>query len=179
MLRTTLFSVVLAVSTLFSLVTFAANLLPSPTKQQLVTKVMKIAKAQYWLVNIDQVKAAIESGPNYAAKYVLIAVACGIECQTGVAINIDTGTIIELPTAEYGYYFRKDYSLLVVNPDPSEWLPDSDLTGTGKLPDWLFRKMYTIKKGQFVKFYEDKAGPGAITTDQAFYDYSIIPPNAD
>ena len=175
MLRNTLLAAVLAVSTLFSSIAFAGDV----TDSGVLVAPRLVKDTEFWKFRTRIMDGATE-GTNFADRYTVVTWGCGTECQTGVAIDRVTGKLIWLPTAAYGYNFDRDSRLLVVNPNAREdYLRVSDLTGTGKLPDWLFREMYTLKNGHFVQVGRDKMEPGSPTLDEAFAHYYIIPVNAD
>ena len=180
MLRIALFTIGMTVSIYISNA-IAAGVQSDPLSNEVLAEtVMKMVVQKHWTVDGDQVKRTIEEGVNFGADYIIIPIGCdATDCQDAVAINIVTGTTIRLPTASHGYPFHKTYSLLVVNPDLNEWLRLNDFTGSGKLPNWLSRKMYIIKYGRFVKVREDKAGPRTETTDEAFRNYYIVRETAE
>ena len=174
MLRTTLLAVVLAVSTLFgSSVASATDFVNGLAQPHLVKG------TKFWDFHTAISNGAATENINYGNKYTVVTWGCGTECQSGVIIDRDTGDLTWLPTAAYGYDFRTECNLLIVNPNPKEYLASSDLMGTGKLPGWLFREMYTLKNGRFVKESQDKAGPGTLTADQAFGQHYIVTSNSD
>ena len=63
-----------------------------------------------------RIRYAINQGINFAGYAILAQWGCGSSCQSGVIINVQTGDILPLPTASFGYLFKKDSMLLIVNP---------------------------------------------------------------
>ena len=122
-MRTVLLAIGLAVS-LFLSNGLAAGVQSDPLSDDLLeTTFIKMAGQKHWTVDADQVKRTIAEGVNFGTDYIIIPIGCdATDCQDAVAINNVTGKTIRLPTASYGYDFRKDYRLLVVNPDLREWL---------------------------------------------------------
>lgn len=58
-----------------------------------------------------------ESKEVFGGHYLLQTVGCGTYCQSGVIIDLRTGMLTsQLPYAWYGYEWRPDSNLLVVNP---------------------------------------------------------------
>lgn len=174
MLRKTLFAVVLVASTLsVSSVASATDFVNGLAQPHLVEG------TKFWKFRTAILNGAASENINFGFNETVITWGCGTECQSGVIINRDNGNITELPVAAYGYDFRTECNLLIVNPNPNEYLTSSDLMGTGELPSWLFREMYTLKNGYFVKVLKDKAEPGTITNEQAFGKYYIVTKNSD
>lgn len=170
MLRTFSIAIVVAVASFLTSSPFAANLISTST-ESLVAKVNAEYPA-FFKNDPELLPTTINTGVNFGTDMVIVIESCGNDdCQTGLAINVNTSEIIKLPTASYGGYdFRRDYSLLVVNPNPRDYLVDH--RGTKKLPAWLYREMYTVEQGKFVKFHQDRKGP---TTDKTFVGYYITP----
>ena len=66
------------------------------------------------------IKQSYEDGKvNFGGKYIVNYWGCGSPCQVGVAINVESGGIIELPTASLGYEFQRNSRLLILNPPDS------------------------------------------------------------
>ncbi len=175
MLRTLLLAVVLAVFPLYS-VAFAADLPTAlaPTPDELAIKVIAAAYKNKWAINIDQVQRTIDAGVNFGPNRIVIPIGCdATDCQDAIAVNTETGKIIRLPTAAYGYDFRAGNNLLIVNPHArADYLRVSDDAGTGKVPERLFRELYTIEDGKFAMFYRDKDMPDEIPNESMFQTFA-------
>jgi hypothetical protein len=171
MLRNTLLAAVLAVSTLFVLSAASATDFVNGLAQPHLVQGTK-----FWKFRTRITYGATSENINFGNNYTVVTWGCGTDCQSGVIIDRDTGSIIELPVAAYGYDFRTESNLLVVNPNPEDFFKGSAAT---ELPNWLFREMYTLKNGRFVKVLEDKAGPGTITNEQAFGQHYIVTTHSD
>jgi hypothetical protein len=66
-----------------------------------------------------------ECGVNFAGHYSFIYWGCGSPCASCVIVDVRTGRVYSGPDSAFGYTFRKDSRLLIVN---SEQV-DKDLTG--------------------------------------------------
>lgn len=57
----------------------------------------------------------------FGGHYIIQTVGCGTYCQTGVVVDLHTGMLVsQLPAAWYGYSWRPDSNLLILNPQDDE-----------------------------------------------------------
>lgn len=57
------------------------------------------------------------TGLNFAGHYCFAYWGCGSPCQQAAIVDVRTGIVYDAPAASYGYKFRRDSRLVVVNPD--------------------------------------------------------------
>ena len=125
-------------------------------------------KSSVW-AHRTEITHTTEQDVNFAGHYSLVEWSCGTYCQSGVIVDKFTGLWSILPTGELGTEFRKDKDLLIVNPELDVILgADYD-----KLPVWLFRRFYLLKKGHFVLVRKDK-GDKRYSSEQAFDSFPIL-----
>jgi hypothetical protein len=97
-------------------------------------------------------KGAAKDGVHFNGAFTLISWGCGTDCQIGVAVDRTNGAIYPLPDAVTGYEFSIESSLLIVNPNPSDYWDD--------VPAWLSREFHVFRNGSFRLVSADK-GPDA------------------
>lgn len=95
-----------------------------------------IEKNREWVVE----KSSTEV--NFGGKFIIAEWGCGTECQTGVMIDVTNGSIIPIPTSEWGKEYRKDSVLLIVNPPSEE-------TESENRPSYAYPAYYIWKDGAF------------------------------
>jgi hypothetical protein len=57
------------------------------------------------------------TGLNFAGHYCFAYWGCGSPCKQAAIVDVITGIVYDAPTASYGYEFRRNSRLVVVNPD--------------------------------------------------------------
>jgi len=57
------------------------------------------------------------TGLNFAGHYCFAYWGCGSPCQMSAVVDLKTGLVYDGPSAGYGYQFKRNSRLLVVNPD--------------------------------------------------------------
>lgn len=86
---------------------------------------------------------------NYGGRFILISWGCGTECMTGAVIDASTGVIYGLPTAEWGYEYKKESLLLIVN-------PPSDDDGEYGRPDYAYPAYYVWSGSGFELLHDTR-----------------------
>jgi len=79
------------------------------------------------------VRRSVARGVNFAGKYVINEKGCGVSCQSYTVVNVETGKIIISGLeSSYGSEFRKNSTLLIINPRTDNWdgLKKNDLMKT-------------------------------------------------
>lgn len=154
-----MFTVVLAVSTLFS-AAFAADL-PMYTPDTLVS--VLIAKDADFNNDPETLRDTIANGVNFSTGGIIVRHSCGTPCQSGFLIDVKKNRLIPLPKAECEYSFAPGNELLIINPTPAEYT-----VGGVPMKECAHRRMYTLKHGRFVKFREDTASKADISNKDLF-----------
>jgi hypothetical protein len=76
---------------------------------------------------------------NFADKYYLCMDGCGSICQLFIAIDIDTGKVVDVAQANLDGCFEEGSKLLIVNPKLTENFDE-------QVPNWAFTYYYKIGK---------------------------------
>ncbi|MBL7996142.1 hypothetical protein JNM05_12285 [bacterium] len=74
-----------------------------------------------------------KSDINFGGHYILAQWGCGAPCVAGVIIDVNDGKIYALPTASYGYDYKKDSRLLLV-----DYVVDKDGYYNKSIEPWDF-----------------------------------------
>lgn len=92
---------------------------------------------------------AVAGGVNFAGGYRLVFWGCGTSCTTGVVVDLKTGGMVRIPTAEWGLQFRIDSTLLAVNPI------DSNGANAASRPAWAAPRFFNWQNNRFYKLKID------------------------
>lgn len=80
-------------------------------------------QSKFWQFR-TRIRDGYKEAVNFSGHYCFIKWGCGSPCQSAVIVDARTGIIYEAPFSAYGYDFKADSRLLIVNPPPkeSEWV---------------------------------------------------------
>lgn len=68
------------------------------------------------------IRKSMARGVNFAGQYVIVEWGCGVSCQNHALINAKTGKIVASGLeSSYGAEFKKDSTLLIINPRADTW----------------------------------------------------------
>lgn len=158
-----LLAVVLAVSTLFVFSVASAADVTMMTQDTDLLVSMVTAKDQGFKNDPETLRKTIIKGRNFSKNLLIVHRSCGTPQQCGFVIDLNNNRLIPLPHADCEYAFQVDNELLIINPTPAEYT----IAGVPR-KECAHRRMYTLKKGRFVKFREDTAGSGNISNENLF-----------
>ena len=94
-------------------------------------KTPKLKRGDAYFDHRSAIKASAAEPINFAGHLKVVEWGCGTECQNGVIIDMQDGTLHELPPAAAGYSYYVDSSLLVTNSHVE-----------GDTPDWMEQRLY-------------------------------------
>jgi hypothetical protein len=64
---------------------------------------------------------------NFAGHYCLVYWGCGSPCKQSAIVDLRTGKVYDGPTSSYGYKFKKNSKMIIVNPPGDDNLLDDYL----------------------------------------------------
>lgn len=91
----------------------------------------------------------VGSGVNFAGKYHLLEVGCGTLCQVLIAVDVETGDIVDVVNSSIGSCFQDDSKLLIVNPYLSAHFD-------GAPPDWAYTYYFELTENGFTERLKTK-----------------------
>jgi hypothetical protein len=97
---------------------------------------------------------------NFAGKYYLYMTGCGTMCQALIAIDIESGRMVDMISASFGGCFQENSSLLITNPKLDSVFDD-------EVPDWAQSYYYKFSEEGFELLLESKSSfPGECINGQ-------------
>lgn len=73
-----------------------------------------------------RLREAFKKPADFAQKYVVMQHGCGTQCMVSWVINKETGKVFEPIDHSWGFRYRKESSLIIVDPDPSPCAKDDE-----------------------------------------------------
>lgn len=102
----------------------------------------------------DGLEALIGAQANFAGKYYLYTTGCGTMCQALVAVDIESGRMVDMVSASFGAFFQESSSLLITN-------PKLDSVFEEEIPEWAQSSYYRISDEGFELLQETQSSfPG-------------------
>ena len=94
-------------------------------------------------------KEAVGKRANFGGRYNLSFIGCGSMCQVFVAVEVETGRVVDIVNSNLGGCFQEDSNLFISNPKLV-----SAFGGT--VPKWAHSKYYKITPNGFELLLETK-----------------------
>lgn len=77
---------------------------------------LDIVQAKAWKKQRNVLRKALAAGPNFGGAFTIATFSCGHLCQQIVVMDARTGTAVGDLRARTGSNFRRDSTMLIVNP---------------------------------------------------------------
>jgi hypothetical protein len=89
----------------------------------------------------DYIKKWDPTGLNFAGHYCFVSWGCGSPCQSAAIVDLKTGIVYDAPSASYGYKFKRNSRLVIINPDKVVVDGKVDTTCVGCISEyWLWNE---------------------------------------
>ncbi len=103
------------------------------------------------------IREGVNKRANFAGHYTLVYWGCGTSCQRYAIVNLKNGKVY-LPAgllglASYGFIYRINSRLLIIDPIDSTIMNDFD----NKIPDWLSTRYYLWDGDKLTKIDSSKS----------------------